>query len=128
MFAVPQTLALVSVPQQLFIHQNKKPTKTTKTTQNKKALCDLYALRVIESDMLFRNDEYVAPAKAKAIQKLILQLCSELRGVAVPLVNAWAIPDHILRAPIGLGAGSGASDMYKGYLAAAGFGESEVFG
>lgn len=42
------------------------------------------------------------------------------RGVAVPLVNAFAIPDHILRAPIGL-AGSGVSDMYKEYLLAAGF-------
>ena len=28
--------------------------------------------------------------------------CSEVRGVAVPLVDAFAIPDHILRAPIGL--------------------------
>lgn len=34
------------------------------------------------------------------------------RGVAVPLVNAFAIPDHILRSPIGL-AGTGVSDMYK---------------
>ncbi len=42
------------------------------------------------------------------------------RGVAVPLVNAFAIPDHILRAPIGL-AGAGVSDMYKEYLLAAGF-------
>lgn len=42
------------------------------------------------------------------------------RGVAVPLVNSFAIPDHILRAPIGL-AGSGVSDMYKEYLLAAGF-------
>ena len=27
-----------------------------------------------------RNDEFIAPAKAKAISKLIVQLCSELRG------------------------------------------------
>ena len=40
--------------------------------------------------------------QAKAIQRLIAALCSELRGVAVPLVDAFAIPDHILRAPIGL--------------------------
>eukprot|EP00983_Pelagomonas_calceolata_P061724 1146952-Pelagomonas_calceolata.AAC.4 len=46
--------------------------------------------------------------------------CLLLVGVAVPLVNAFAIPDHILRAPIGL-AGSGVSDMYKEYLLAAGF-------
>lgn len=70
--------------------------------------------------MSHRNDEYIAPSKAKAIQRLLVELCSELRGVAVPLVNAFAIPDHILRAPIGL-TGSGVSDMYKEYLIAAGF-------
>lgn len=42
------------------------------------------------------------PLQAKAIQRLIEALCSELRGVAVPLVDSFAIPDHILRAPIGL--------------------------
>eukprot|EP00879_Flechtneria_rotunda_P009242 GHRR01009675.1.p1 GENE.GHRR01009675.1~~GHRR01009675.1.p1 ORF type:complete len:185 (+),score=40.07 GHRR01009675.1:983-1537(+) len=85
-----------------------------------RALCDLYALRCIERDMVFRNDEYVAPAKAKAIQRLIEALCSELRGVALGLVSAFGIPDHILRAPIGLGANSGVN-IYKEYLAAVGF-------
>jgi len=85
-----------------------------------KAMSDLFALRCIETDMLFRNEELVAPAKAKAIQKLVLVLCSELRGVAVPLVNAFGVPDHILRAPIGLGATAGV-DMYKEYLHAVGF-------
>jgi acyl-CoA oxidase len=40
--------------------------------------------------------------------------------VAPSLVDAFAIPDHILRAPIGL-ANTGASDVYKEYLLAAGF-------
>lgn len=62
----------------------------------------------------------MAPSQAKAIKKLIEQLCLELRGVALPLVDAFAIPDHILRAPIGLGAASGV-DIYKEYLHAAGF-------
>lgn len=66
------------------------------------------------------NDEYVAPAKAKAISRLATALCLELRSVALPLVAAWAIPDHVLRAPIGLGLHSGA-DVYREYLAAAGF-------
>lgn len=70
--------------------------------------------------MMFRNEEFISPAKAKAIQKLVLQLCSELRGVAVPLVNAFAIPDHVLRAPIGLGAHAGV-DIYKEYLSSVGF-------
>ena len=46
--------------------------------------------------------------------------CSELRGVSLPLVDAFAIPDHILRAPIGL-SNAGAADVYKEYLLAAGF-------
>lgn len=35
-----------------------------------KALCDLFALRCIEKDTLFRNDEYVAPAKVRAVCQL----------------------------------------------------------
>lgn len=43
----------------------------------------------------------------------------QLRGVAVPLVDAFGIPDHVLRAPIGLA--SGAADPYGDYLHAVGF-------
>ncbi|GLC47166.1 hypothetical protein PLESTB_001388100 [Pleodorina starrii] len=90
-----------------------------------KAMSDLFALRLIEGDMMFRNDEYIAPSKAKAISRLVVSLCSELRGVALNLVDAFAIPDHILRAPIGLGGNGGAGgpqpDAYREYLAAAGF-------
>lgn len=89
-----------------------------------KAMSDLFALRLVENDMMFRNEEYIAPSKAKAISRLIVTLCSELRGVALQLVDAFAIPDHILRAPIGLGGngvGGPPPDIYKEYLAAAGF-------
>ena len=51
------------------------------------ALADLFALSRIQADLLFRNDDYVAGEKAKAIQKLIESLCKELRNVAVPLVS-----------------------------------------
>jgi hypothetical protein len=39
-------------------------------------------------------------------------------------VDAFAIPDHILRAPIGLGGNGGSGpqpDVYREYLASAGF-------
>jgi acyl-CoA oxidase len=84
-----------------------------------KALADLFALDRIYNEIIFRNDDYIAPEKAKAIQRLIEALCSEVRGVAVPLVDAFAIPDHILRAPIGLS--TTAVDPYSEYLAAVGF-------
>lgn len=44
----------------------------------------------------------------------------QVRGVAVPLCAAFAIPDHILRAPIGLATGQ--EDQYGAYLAAIGWG------
>ncbi|KAK9869050.1 hypothetical protein WJX84_008987 [Apatococcus fuscideae] len=86
-----------------------------------KALADLFALQRIHDDILFAHADYVAPDKAKAIQRLIEQLCSELRGVALPLVDAFAIPDHILRAPIGLSASQQHGQQYNEYLAAVGW-------
>mmetsp|Transcript_9048 Transcript_9048/g.27119 ORF Transcript_9048/g.27119 Transcript_9048/m.27119 type:complete len:602 (-) Transcript_9048:4875-6680(-) len=84
-----------------------------------KALADLFALQRIHEEALFRNDDYISPEKSKAIARLIEDLCLEVRGVALPLVAAFAIPDHILRAPIGLA--TGAEDLWGEYLAAAGF-------
>eukprot|EP00191_Tetraselmis_sp_GSL018_P012912 CAMPEP_0177586434 /NCGR_PEP_ID=MMETSP0419_2-20121207/5070_1 /TAXON_ID=582737 /ORGANISM="Tetraselmis sp., Strain GSL018" /LENGTH=635 /DNA_ID=CAMNT_0019076325 /DNA_START=273 /DNA_END=2180 /DNA_ORIENTATION=+ len=84
-----------------------------------KALCDVFALMRIRSDILFRNDDYVAPSKAKAIERVIRELCSELRSIAVPLVDAFMIPDHILRAPIGKSQPNGS--IYREYLAKVGF-------
>jgi acyl-CoA oxidase len=37
-----------------------------------KALCDLFALRCIEKDTMFRNDEYVAPAKVRPHVEMLL--------------------------------------------------------
>ena len=84
-----------------------------------KAMADLFALDRIYNDIVFRNDDYIAPEKAKAIARTVEKLCAELRGVAVPLVDAFAIPDHVLRAPIALS--TGAHDPYGEYLHAAGF-------
>jgi acyl-CoA oxidase len=84
-----------------------------------KAMADLFALDRIHADIMFRNDDYIAPEKAKAIHRLIERLCADLRVVAVPLCDAFAIPDHVLRAPIGLS--SGRHDPYGEYLAACGF-------
>ena len=83
------------------------------------ALCDLFALSRIQSDLLFRNDDYVARDKAKAIQKLVEALCKEVRGVAVPLVDSFGIPDFILRSPIGRSASS--KDPYVDYLSSIGW-------
>ncbi|KAJ7539350.1 hypothetical protein O6H91_11G088400 [Diphasiastrum complanatum] len=71
-----------------------------------KLLCDLYALdRIWEDIGTYRNQDYIAPNKAKAIQRLVEHLCHEVRGVSKEFVDAFGIPDSMLRAPIGLQSG-----------------------
>ena len=82
-------------------------------------MCDLFALGCIHADVLWRNDDYIAAEKVKAIGRLIEDLCRELRDVAVPLVDSFAIPDHILRSPIGRS--SYTRDPYAEYLRSIGW-------
>jgi acyl-CoA oxidase len=86
-------------------------------------------VQIVESDLLFRNHEVIAPSKSKAIQKLLIKLYKELRSVAGQLVTAFAIPDIILRAPIGTTTFVNAQDtrLYDGYLQSAGFDLREMF-
>ena len=67
----------------------KRPRYTVVVTQ---LMADVFALQRIHADVLFRNDDYVAAEKAKAIGRLLEHLRRELREVAVPLVDAWNIP------------------------------------
>ena len=65
------------------------------------SLCDLYALSRLEAGRgWFLEQGVLEPAKAKAIRKLVNRLCLEIRGQAVPLVDAFGIPAALLRAPI----------------------------
>ncbi|MCL6462868.1 MAG: acyl-CoA dehydrogenase family protein [Flavobacterium micromati] len=64
-------------------------------------LSQLYALSQIEKNKgWYLEDGYLEPVKTKAIRKMVNQLCWELRPEAVSLVNAFAIPDSCLAAPI----------------------------
>lgn len=64
-------------------------------------LCDLYALHRIEADRgWFLEHGYLEASKAKAIRKLVNRLCREVRPQALPLVEAFDIPDELLAAPI----------------------------
>ena len=64
-------------------------------------LCDLYALHRIEADRGWILEHgYLESAKAKAIRKQVNKLCLEVRQQAVPLVDAFGIPDPVLAAPI----------------------------
>lgn len=66
-----------------------------------KKLCQLYALSTLEKNVSWYLEQgYMEGVKSKAIRKAVNQLCWEIRQNAVPLVNAFAIPESCLSAPI----------------------------
>jgi acyl-CoA oxidase len=66
-----------------------------------KKLCDLFALYQMEIHKgWYLEQGYMEGVKTKAIRKMVNQLCWEVRKDAVPLVNAFNIPDACLAAPI----------------------------
>uniref|UniRef100_A0ACD5XZ15 Uncharacterized protein n=1 Tax=Avena sativa TaxID=4498 RepID=A0ACD5XZ15_AVESA len=74
-----------------------------KTREVLKLVCDLYALDRIWKDIgTYRNVNYVTPNKAKAIRKLVDYLSYQVRLVAPELIDAFDIPDQLIRAPIGM--------------------------
>ncbi|XP_027365510.1 acyl-coenzyme A oxidase 2, peroxisomal [Abrus precatorius] len=82
-----------------------------------KLVCDLYALDRIWNDIgTYRNVDYVAPNKAKAIHKLTEYLSFQVRNIARELVDAFDLPDHVTRAPIAM-----QSEAYSQYTQYVGF-------
>lgn len=66
-----------------------------------KKLCSLFALSQIEKNKgWYLEQGYMEGVKTKAIRKLMNQLCWDIRQEAVPLVNAFNIPNELLSAPI----------------------------
>ena len=64
-------------------------------------LCNLFALSQLEKNRgWYLEQGYMEGVKTKAIRKLVNQLCWDVRKEAVPLVNAFGIPDTLLAAPI----------------------------
>src|SRR5947209_15219 len=66
-------------------------------------MCDLLALSMIERDRAwFLEHGRLTPARSKAVIATVNELCAELREHAETLVDAFAIPDVVLAAPIAL--------------------------
>jgi acyl-CoA oxidase len=66
-----------------------------------KKLCQLYALSQIDYHKgWYLENGYMEGVKTKAVRKAVDQLCWEIRQDAVPLVDAFRIPDSCLAAPI----------------------------
>ncbi len=63
----------------------------------------LYGLSRIEADRAwFLEHGYLEAAKSRAVQDAVRALCTEIRPDAVALVDAFGIPDGVLRAPIAI--------------------------
>jgi acyl-CoA oxidase len=66
-------------------------------------LCDLYALYQAELDRGYLQEHgRLTGPRCKAITREVNRLCDEIRGDAEALVDAFGIPDEVLRAPIAL--------------------------
>jgi len=69
-------------------------------------VCDLFALSNLEADRgFFQEHGRLSGPRCKAITREVNRLCNEVRAQAAGLVDAFAIPDEVLAAPIGLRAG-----------------------
>ena len=63
-------------------------------------LCDLHALTTIEADRAwFMEHGRLTGARSKAISREINSLCRKVRPLARELVDAFGIPEEMLRAP-----------------------------
>ena len=77
-----------------------------KTTDNQlrqtlQNLCNLYALHTIEQHRgWYLEQDYISSAKSKAIRRLVDELCVKVRQDASALIEAFAIPEACLAAPI----------------------------
>lgn len=66
-----------------------------------RTVCELFALSTIEADRAwYLEASYMDPPKTRAIRTLVTRLCGETREQARLLVDAFGIPDGVLKAPI----------------------------
>ena len=64
-------------------------------------VCDLYALSAIEADLAwFLGHGRLTAARGKAVTSAVNELCASLRPHARTLVDAFAIPEQFLAAPM----------------------------
>ena len=67
-------------------------------------LCDLHALSGIEADRAwFMEHGRLSSARSKAISREVGSLCRKVRPLAVDLVDAFGVPEEMLRSPELLG-------------------------
>ncbi|WP_248580091.1 acyl-CoA dehydrogenase family protein [Nocardioides sp. InS609-2] len=73
-------------------------------------LCDLFALTTIEADRAwFMEHGRLTTQRSKAISREINRLCRKVRPLAVDLVDAFGVPEEMLRSPELMSWGSGSA-------------------
>ena len=61
-------------------------------------LCDLHALTTIEADRAwFMEHGRLTAARSKAIGREVNELCRKIRPLAVDLVDAFGVPEEMMR-------------------------------
>ncbi|ODN77299.1 acyl-CoA oxidase [Cryptococcus wingfieldii CBS 7118] len=83
-------------------------------TEVLESVCKLYGLWQIEEQQgYFLKYGYYTPEQIDKVQIAVSALCADVRTVAVPLVDSFALSDHILNSPLGKYDGS----VYESYFA-----------
>jgi acyl-CoA oxidase len=68
-----------------------------------KQMCDLFALTEIEREKgFFQEHGRLSGPRCKAVSRQVGELCDRVRAQAGAYVDAFGIPDAVMRAPIGL--------------------------
>ena len=64
-------------------------------------MCDLFVYSALEADLSwFMMHRHISVERAKAVRRGVNELCQELRPHARTLVDAFGVPEELLRAPM----------------------------
>ena len=90
--------------ERVVLEQFQQEVEKTKDEGSKKILqqlCRLFAINLLDQHKgWYLENGYMEGVKTKAIRKMLNQLCWDVRQQAVPLTQAFGIPDSLLSAPI----------------------------
>ena len=90
---------------QAFVDAHRRAAPTAASATCSIRVCDLFALSTIEAERgWFQEHGRLTAARSKAVIAEVNRLCADLRPHALALVDAFAIPEAAIAAPIAAGA------------------------
>ncbi|KAL9937191.1 hypothetical protein V8E36_003600 [Tilletia maclaganii] len=82
---------------------------------NLEIVAKLYGLwQMEEKAAFFLRSGWLSGEQLDTVQALVSGLCAKVRSFAIPLIDAFALSDHIINSPIGVKSG----DIYREYFRA----------